>query len=189
MTILCSTILEKIVVEEEVTSPDLILEQTSERLTKKIQDNHLDGDEEDFKGGMDVAIVHINMKTKEIKFSGARNPLYVVRHSELIEIKPTRRSVAYKTARKMPDFAVETFQLMDNDHLYMFSDGFADQKGGPKGKKYYYKPFKEFLAKLPANNPIDYQHDILEAEFNRWRGDIEQYDDVIIVGLEIEETV
>lgn len=181
MSIIFSTILDKVVVDEKIYQPDQILESISAILTSKLLERSVK--EEEFKDGMDVSIVRINTVTKKMEYSGARNSIYIVRDNELSEIKGSRRSVGVLANTAKVPFALNHQDLQTNDSVFMFSDGFADQKGGEKGKKFYYQPFKDLLvemSKVDENIPS-----ILNAKFENWKGKNEQFDDVLVVGIRI----
>lgn len=181
MSIIFSTILDKVVVDERIFQPDQMLESISAILTSKLLERNLN--EEEFKDGMDVAVVRINTLTKKMEYAGARNGIYIVRDKELDEIKGTRRSVGVIGNTTRTPFALNHYDLQAGDTVYMFSDGFADQKGGVKGKKFYYQPFKDLLLEMSAS-----QKDVptqLNAKYDNWKGKNEQFDDVLVVGIRI----
>jgi len=181
MSIIFSTILDKVVVDEGVLRPDQILESVSAVLTSKLLERNVK--EEEFKDGMDVAVVRINTLTKKMDYAGARNSIYIVRDKELKEIKGTRRSVGLIAHTAKIPFALEQYDLQPNDLVYLFTDGFADQKGGEKGKKFYYQPFKDLLLELSHSS--ENVPPLLEKEFEKWKGNNEQFDDVLVVGIRI----
>ncbi len=183
MSIIFSTILDKVVADEKITSPSAILESICAILTSKLLERNLDNSE--FKDGMDVSVINYNRATKTILFSGARNHSYLVQSGELTELKATRRSVGVLTDKPTIPFEETSVKVASGDRVYMFSDGFPDQKGGEKGKKYYYKPFKEMLKNLGSKKPENHPTEIAN-EFNKWKGDKEQFDDVMVIGFEID---
>lgn len=154
------------------------------------------------KDGMDLALCALNRKTLEVQFSGANNPLYVVRNSDspllvsgntidpnkengsikLYELKGTRQPVGKFDHRK--PFEVYNCQLEPGDKIYMFTDGYADQFGGPKGKKFKYSTFKELLMQI-FDKEMRIQHIIIDKEFEDWKEDYEQIDDVCVIGVQV----
>lgn len=186
MSIICNQVLDKVVVEDKIYRPDRILEETVIEFSRRITENHYTYD--NFKDGMDVSVALIDLDKNVLEFSGARNPVYVVRNSKAIEIPATRRSISLMDdVRFNPPFELHKIDLLANDHIYLFSDGYADQKGGPNKKKFYYEPFKDLLSTLSSNNNIDIQPDILDKKLQEWKGDFEQIDDILIVGVEVED--
>jgi serine phosphatase RsbU (regulator of sigma subunit) len=158
---------------------------------------------------MDMALISINHETNILQFSGANNPLYLITNSELqilneeskssvklcdnlklsiqsskllYEVKPDKMPIAIYD--KMDKFQTHEIQLSKGDQIYMFSDGFADQFGGPKGKKFKYKPFKRLLLQI-AHLPMNQQKEILYQTFIDWKVNEEQVDDVVIVGIKV----
>lgn len=181
MSIIFSNLLDKVVIDEGITDPSQILENISARLTNKMKERKIT--EKEFKDGMDVSIVHIN-RYNELVYAGARNPIYIVQKGELKEIKGTRRSVGMHDSRFNTPFENHKIQVDKADKVYMFSDGFPDQKGGPIGKKFYYQPFKDLLVGISHKN-IAGADEELNKVYDDWRGKHEQFDDILVVGIEI----
>lgn len=132
--------------------------------------------------GMDVAICAINFTSLMLTFSGAKNPVYIVRNQKLHEIKGNREPIGY--AEIIAPFVNHYYQLERGDVIYIFSDGFADQFGGPKGGKLKYKPFKEILINN-AYKSMEEQKQHLDDLFENWKGDLEQLDDVCVIGVRV----
>ncbi len=134
------------------------------------------------KDGMDMALVSINVETLECQYAGANNPLYLVRAGELTEYKADRMPISIH--QQMNKFTTHDIQLQKGDHLYLFSDGYADQFGGPEGKKFKYKAFRQMLVdqRLKIH---DRAAAILENTFKEWKGANDQVDDIVVLGLEI----
>ncbi len=172
--------------------------------TKFIAELSQDGRSESSKDGMDIAIAKLNLKTLELEWAGANNPCWIIRKSsskfsetlalheqsrfrlmedgsfQLLEIKPDKQPIGY--AYRQRPFTNQKLQLHKDDMVYLFNDGFADQFGGEKSKKYKYKPFKMLLGKL-VDMPMSDQKQKVLNEFEEWRGDHEQIDDVCIIGI------
>jgi serine phosphatase RsbU (regulator of sigma subunit) len=181
MSIIFSNLLDKVVVDEGMRDPSQVLESICARLTAKMKERKIT--EKEFKDGMDVSIIHVN-KNNELTYSGARNPIYVVQNGELKEFKGTRRSVGMMDERFKTPFESHKVQINASDKVFLFSDGFPDQKGGPRGKKFYYQPFKDLLAGISSES-ISGANDQLNQVYNDWRGKHEQFDDVLVVGIEV----
>lgn len=179
MSMMGYNLLEQVVKEYQVYQPALILDELSRLVIESLVH---EGDSESVKDGMDVALCKINMELKELEYAGAHNPLYLVRKGALTEIKADKRSVGLTT--KPGKFTNHKLQLEDGDIIYMFSDGFVDQKGGPENKKFFYGPFQKVLCDI-HQLPMKEQHDILEATIVNWKGRNEQMDDILIVGIRI----
>jgi serine phosphatase RsbU (regulator of sigma subunit) len=134
------------------------------------------------KDGMDMTLVAINKENLELQFAGANNPLYLIRNGELTEIKGDKMPIAIHL--RMDPFKNNNLQLEKGDSLYLFTDGFADQFGGPKNRKFMYKQFKEILLQN-CHKPMSEQKEIIENAFLNWKGNGEQIDDVTVVGIRI----
>ena len=131
---------------------------------------------------MDIAVINLNYKTGKIRFAGANNPLFLIRNGELAEIKGDKMPVALH--EQMLEFESRELELSKDDKLYIFSDGFVDQFGGPKGKKFMKKRFKETLLKI-YELPMQRQREELNRVFEEWKGENEQLDDVLVIGIKI----
>jgi serine phosphatase RsbU (regulator of sigma subunit) len=130
---------------------------------------------------MDMALCRLDKKEGKISYAGAYNPLCIIRNGELVEHKGSRRPIGYFLGRSIP-FEKQEVTVQEGDMAYIFSDGFADQFGGPKGKKYRQKRFKEFLTKISGLS-CEEQHKALEKELVSWMGEEEQVDDICVMGV------
>jgi len=180
VSVVCSNALNKAVREFGETVPSKILDKTLELVVDQFSKS-----EEDVKDGMDIAMCSINLKTYELQYAGANNPLWInKRNSEspLLEIKATKQPIGkYALAKKYEN---HVFQLEKGDTFYLFSDGFPDQFGGEKGKKLKAKAFKELLLSI-RDNTMEEQHQTIDNYFENWRGDLEQIDDVCVIGVRV----
>ncbi len=156
---------------------DILHVQSSELLRSGLEEDQRMMD------GMDIALCLIDVNTYEIEFSGAYNSLYIIRNGELIELKADRFSIGSDQAYEN-NYTNHTFQLQEGDRLYLFSDGYADQFGGPKGKKYLVKRFRQKLLEI-CNYDMQTQKHFLEEEFLRWKGAKEQTDDILLIGIQM----
>lgn len=141
-------------------------------------------DEEQLKDGMDIALCSVDVATMELEFAGAHNPAWIIRQGELIQLDADAFSIGmYVNGER--EFANATFKLEEGDMIYVFSDGYADQFGGPQGKKFLRKRFRELLLEI-ANLSIEEQRAAIEKTFDAWKGDQEQIDDVLVMGVLIK---
>ena len=130
--------------------------------------------------GCDIALCKIQGNT--LTYAGAYRPLYLFyKNGDFVEIKATKTAIAGLTPYEQK-FEQHQFNISDLKAIYMFSDGFADQFGGQKSKKLTTKKFKELLSTI-VNSPINDQNTQLESFFNNWRGNVEQIDDVLVIGI------
>jgi serine phosphatase RsbU (regulator of sigma subunit) len=171
--------LNQIVNELNISKPSDILYELDKIVYKTLQNNL---EKNNIKDGMDMSICALNRVTKELEFSGAYNPLYLLRNEELEEIKGDK--IAIGSGQTEQQYTNHRIQLKEGDCIYLFSDGYADQFGGPKGKKFKYSKFKELLV-LHHKQPMQRQHDILDIYIEQWQGDLEQLDDVCVIGVSV----
>jgi serine phosphatase RsbU (regulator of sigma subunit) len=180
MSMLGISSLEEIVNRRNITDSAEILDELRTEIQRAL---HQRGKTEGTKDGMDIALCVIDKKKKSIQYSGAYNNLYLIRNSELIEYRADRMPIGiYEHANN--NFTRHDIATEEGDIIYMFSDGYADQFGGPDNKKYKYSTLKESLMKI-HKLPLQKQKEKLEKEFLKWKGDNSQVDDVIIIGLKI----
>lgn len=133
--------------------------------------------------GMDISFCILDEEQMQLEFSGAHNSAYVIRDNQLMEIEAEPFSIgAYVNGEK--EYLNHSFSLKKGDCIYLYSDGFADQFGGPKGKKFMRKQFREKLISLSAL-PMQEQHKKLDAILNEWQGNLEQVDDVLVIGVRV----
>lgn len=170
--------LNRTVNEFKLRQPAAILDKLTELVvdTFSQSDSHI-------KDGMDIGLCAIDNETLKLEFSGANNPCVIVRNKEAIELKPDKQPIGEFEERK--PFTNHDFQLEKGDCVYVFSDGYADQFGGPKGKKLKYKALKDLLINI-SNKDMKAQLAELEAAFEEWKGDYEQLDDVCLFGVKIK---
>lgn len=156
-----------------------------ERLRGNVIKSLHQSDESDTqKDGMDIALVVLDMETNILQFSGAYNPLYLFRNDELIEQKGDRMPIGIH-ARDKEVFINHELQLQSGDELFVFTDGFPDQFGGEKGKKFNYKKFKALLAENCSIKGTEAKRLHLHEAFLEWRGEHDQLDDVLVIGISI----
>lgn len=186
VSVICSTALSRTVKEFYETDPGKILDRTRllvletfEKSGSEVQD------------GMDISLLAINRTTSEVHWSGANNPLWIVEQGELVQIEPNKQPIG--NYAELKPFMSHALQISSGAMIYLFTDGFADQFGGPKGKKYKYKQLAQFLKSI-AVEPVNRQAQMLEDEFTQWRNwpdergvprMMEQIDDVCIMGIKM----
>ncbi len=187
MSMLGFAFLNEIVNKDTLMEPNVILNKLRNQVIKSL---HQEGKLTDSKDGMDIVLLVVDKQTKKMEFAGANNPLYLIRNNELIEYKGEKMPIAYHL--RMDPFSKTEIQLLEGDTLYFFSDGLADQFGGPKGKKFMYKHLKELLVEI-NEHPMDEIHKLLDSAVEDWKSYIDpvtgspyaQVDDVLVVGVRI----
>jgi serine phosphatase RsbU (regulator of sigma subunit) len=130
--------------------------------------------------GIEMSICIIDKTTKEMEFSGAFLPVYIVREDKLIELKGDKKNVVQSFA--MVSFNRSTFRLREGDILYLFSDGYADQFGGPENKKFMYRRLRHLLLTI-SKYPLLDQERILDETITSWMEGHDQIDDMMILGV------
>lgn len=179
MSVVGYSLLDKIAIELNETRPEVILRELSLGVEKFLRQKENDKMPKD---GMDMALVVYDQENQSIDFSGAFNPLYIVRKGEVLEYKADRFSVGSHQSDDPMEFTRHSTEVRPGDCAYVFSDGFVDQFGGPDYKKYKSRNFKTLLSEISVL-PMPEQHKRLKRELNEWMGDKEQLDDIVVVGV------
>jgi serine phosphatase RsbU (regulator of sigma subunit) len=186
MSMLGVSFLNKIVNEDKITEASRILNDLREDVIRSLQQSGKEGEQKD---GMDMGLCVIDFDRMIMEFAGAHNPLYLIRENELNETKADRMPIAYH--EQQTEFTSHKIRLKKGDCFYMFSDGYADQFGGPEGKKFKYKALKELLLNI-KDKPMNEQKEILEKTFQDWTAGFDregkpfdQVDDILAVGVRI----
>jgi serine phosphatase RsbU (regulator of sigma subunit) len=131
---------------------------------------------------MDIALCAFNPVTLELQYAGANIPLYFISDGELNEIRADNQPIGkYDESEK---FSNHTIQLKKGDNLFILTDGFADQFGGANGKKFKYKPLKELLVQISSFS-TEVQKEKLETALENWKKNVDQVDDISVIGLKI----
>jgi serine phosphatase RsbU (regulator of sigma subunit) len=177
VSVVCHGALNRSIKEFNLREPNEILDKTREIVIETF-----DKSEEDVKDGMDIALCTFNNDRTKLHYAGANNSLYLIRDGEFREIKPDKQPIG-KFLESKP-FTNHVIDVKAGDCIYLFSDGFADQFGGDKGKKLKYATFKEILLNNHTIPMVD-QRTILKNSFEKWRGELEQVDDVCVIGVRL----
>ncbi|MCB2194265.1 MAG: SpoIIE family protein phosphatase [Bacteroidetes bacterium] len=195
MSMLGVSFLNDIINKEYITHPGVILRRLRKEVINALQQKGEYGEQRD---GMDIALCSIDFENLSLQFSGANNPLYIIRSNEhepvnnakvlegskvnLYEIKGDKMPVAFH--ERMEKYEMYEINLYKGDCLYMFSDGFADQFGGEHGKKFKYRPFKDLLLKN-HDSSMSEQYQILDKSLKVWQGNYDQVDDILVIGVRV----
>lgn len=182
VSVVCNNALNRAVREYGLVQPGEILDKTRELVIEEFEKS-----DEDVKDGMDISLVAMNFKNgsvKSILWAGANNPLWVVKQQDnsMVELKGDKQPIG-KFANARP-FTTHKLDLMTGDVFYIFSDGFADQFGGEKGKKFKSSTMKDLLKSI-ADIPLAQQKTELVQAFENWRAGFEQIDDVCVIGVRV----
>jgi serine phosphatase RsbU (regulator of sigma subunit) len=208
MSIVGNNYLTQGLTESTVNNPATALDFLNVGVNQALRQDK-EGKDETVRDGMDIALCALDKTKNVLQFSGAKNPVYIVRKSDnvedlgfdyeedgrnplkseaepvyLNEIKGDSHPIGAYIGEELKPFTHKEVELRKGDMIYVFSDGFPDQFGGESGKKYKYKTFKKFLLSI-SQLPTQEQYDLLIAEYDRWKGDNEQIDDVLVMGVRI----
>jgi len=181
MSIIGIDLLNQIVKQQGCEEPDKILSFLNNELREKLRKGK---EELILKDSMDVAFCIINTKTREVSFSGALIPLFIVNDSDVAEIKPNYTSLGTSNRLFTKEFRVHKFILQPDSWLYLSTDGYIDQFGGENHKKFMRTRFLEFLVRINGL-PAHIQRDETEKQFDSWMGKNEQLDDVLVWGIKV----
>lgn len=177
VSLVCNNTLSRTVREFNLTNPALILNKVRDIVIESFTNSR-----EEVKDGMDIALVALNFKTNMLRFAGANNNLYVISDGELKVFKADRQPIGKFVVSN--DFNVQEVQLKPGDTFYMFTDGYVDQFGGPNGKKFKTNRFLKILLNI-QHLTMREQQKHLDKVFMDWKGDLDQIDDVCVLGVKI----
>ena len=179
MSMVANSMFKEVFINRKITEPSSILKALDEELAKSINRNQ----DANFNDGMDVSLIRIEKSSNELVFAGAFRSVLISRENDIIELKGSRYPIGfYSGVEKVFDNI--TFQLKKGDSIYLFSDGFIDQFGGQKNKKLNKSNFRDLLQTINEMDMIE-QEAFLDYSFNNWKQDLDQTDDVLVVGIKI----
>lgn len=175
VSVLCHNALNRSISEFGLDQPAKILDKTRAFVIEEFANA-----EEEVKDGMDIVLCML--QGNHLAYAGANNPLWIISNGELTEIKADRQPIGLFDHSH--PFTEHTFELKKGDTVYIFSDGYRDQFGGPKGKKFKVEPFRKLLLSI-QQAPMSKQRMIIDQVFEEWKGNLEQIDDVCVIGVRI----
>jgi tetratricopeptide (TPR) repeat protein len=175
MSLLNIGFLSEAINEKNIAQPHEVFNYVRQRLINGIS-------KEGQKDGFDGILLCIDQKTKKMTYCAANNAPIVIRDGEFLELEKDKMPVGI--GEKQNSFSTHTIELQKHDSLYLYTDGYADQFGGPKGKKFLYKRLNELLKSLNPDE-LSKRGDKLNTKFEEWRGSLEQVDDVLVIGIKI----
>ncbi len=199
MSMMGNDYLNDIIVDSKINEPNEILNRMRSGIIKALKQRGESGESKD---GMDMSLVNINKNSLLLEYAGANNPIYIVRDKNkpvienallfssetdkkiLFEVKGNKFPVGIHMGTTLQPFTKREIQLTKGDVVYMFSDGYADQFGGPLAKKLKYNQFKKFILESMFLT-MEEQKIYLEQKLNEWQGELEQVDDVLVIGVRI----
>lgn len=180
MSLIGNEFLHQISNDAFVTGPEQCLHFLDKQVTRSL---HQEGEARESRDGMDIGLCALHTDSMLCQFSGANIPMYLVREGEVLEYDSLKESIGGFNERGK-EFYSHEFLLLPGDCIYMTTDGFIDQFGGEKGKKFMRRRFKEMLVKIHAL-PMKEQQEMIQEEFRLWAGDRKQIDDVLVIGIRI----
>lgn len=175
--------LSQVLNETTGSRPSEVIYKLNEKVNSTLHQNHKDNTS---KEGMDLAFCTYHKNTMILEFSGAFNPLYIIRSKHLLEFKGDPYPIGISVRNQSIQYTNHSIQLLPGDAIYIFTDGFIDQFGGAKRKKFLRKRFKNTLLDI-SHKPMQEQKEELMEVFNNWRGNFEQIDDILIIGIRVDE--
>lgn len=175
VSVVCNNGLNRSVREHGITDPGKILDKTRQIVIQEFEKS-----DDEVKDGMDISLCVLD--GQKLYWAGANNPLWIIRNGNLIEVKPDKQPIG-KYAEEKP-FTTHEIELQQGDSIYVFTDGYQDQFGGNKSKKFKAAKLKELLLGIQHEN-MDIQLNSISQTFDRWRGDLEQVDDVCVIGVRV----
>jgi len=180
MSMLGLTALNDIAVNTRIRNAGQVLDDLRNRVITAL---HQTGREGEAKDGMDISLCVIDPQKKKIQFAGAFNPLYLYRKKELIEIPGDKMPIGIYD-RYLNPFTNHVLDYHQGDTIYLFSDGFIDQFGGKKEKKFKFHRFRNLLASI-QDQPLNRQMELMEEAFLSWKGPLDQLDDILVIGIRL----
>jgi serine phosphatase RsbU (regulator of sigma subunit)/Tfp pilus assembly protein PilF len=181
MSVVGFNLLNRAVKELHLTKPSDILRELDYGVNKLLRQSESGNTVKD---GMDISLCSYLPEKRILQYAGAFNPLYMVRDGQLSQVKADKSPIGVNIDGIVDNYTNHEFSMLPGDMVYLFSDGYADQFGGPLGKKYKYNQLRETLVRI-SGLPVNQQEDALRNEFAKWRGSLEQVDDVLIIGMRV----
>jgi serine phosphatase RsbU (regulator of sigma subunit) len=183
MSLLGVSFLNEIVKEKKITRPDLVFNHLRDDIIKVLNP---EGTHDEGKDGMDAVLCSFDFKNMVLELACANNPMWIIRQNQLLEFKPDKQPIGmYRIAEEEgKPFTLQTIPLQKGDLVYTFTDGYADQFGGGKGKKFKYKQLQEILLKI-SGLPLKEQHAVLDQTIEDWKGALDQVDDILLIGIRV----
>ncbi|MCK6648148.1 MAG: SpoIIE family protein phosphatase, partial [Bacteroidia bacterium] len=181
MSIVGYNLLNQAVNERGLTKPSSILDEMNKGILKQLKQQT---EEHTVRDGMDMSLCTIDFKTKTLQYAGANNSLWIIRAGELIVLKADKQPIGSFYNDEIRAFTNHEFQLQQDDHIYLFTDGYADQFGGQDGKKFKYKKLQELLLSCSGKG-MEQQLNALDQTIEQWKGNLEQVDDILIIGIKV----
>ncbi len=179
MSMIGSALLNQIINEKGITTPSKILDELNDGIIQSLKQKESDSND-----GMDISVCAFDLGNNVLEFAGANRPLWLIRNGLIDVYKPDKFPIGGLQVERKQKFSEHKILLQKNDSVYLFSDGFADQFGGERGKKLMTKKFKDTLLAI-QNLSMREQENYLKQLFETWKGNNEQVDDVLVIGIRV----
>ena len=180
MSMMAVSKLNESIIEKNLIAPNEILDNVRKGIIASLNP---EGSEEESKDGMDCVLCAFDFEDMKLDFAAANNPLWLVRDGKVTEYAPDKMPVG-KSPKENEPYTLKSIDLAKGDIIYIFTDGYADQFGGEKGKKFKYKQLQELLISN-SHLPMQEQKQILANTIEKWMGNLEQVDDILVIGIKI----
>ncbi|MCK6648389.1 MAG: serine/threonine-protein phosphatase [Bacteroidia bacterium] len=180
MSMMAVSKLNESIIEKNLIAPNEILDNVRKGIIASLNP---EGSEEESKDGMDCVLCAFDFEDMKLDFAAANNPLWLVRDGKVTEYAPDKMPVG-KSPKENEPYTLKSIDLVKGDIIYIFTDGYADQFGGEKGKKFKYKQLQELLISN-SHLPMPEQKQILANTIEKWMGNLEQVDDILVIGIKI----
>ncbi|MBN8695361.1 MAG: serine/threonine-protein phosphatase [Bacteroidetes bacterium] len=180
MSMMAVSKLNESIIEKNLIAPNEILDNVRKGIIASLNP---EGSEEESKDGMDCVLCAFDFEDMKLDFAAANNPLWLVRDGKVTEYAPDKMPVG-KSPKENEPYTLKSIDLVKGDIIYIFTDGYADQFGGEKGKKFKYKQLQELLISN-SHLPMQEQKQILANTIEKWMGNLEQVDDILVIGIKI----
>lgn len=177
VSVVCNNAMNRAVREFDLIAPGDILNKVRDLVIAAFENSG-----KDIKDGMDIALISIDWEKQLIEYAGANNSMYLIRNGELKEYKADKQPIGKYSVNR--DFTNHSVDFQKGDHVYISTDGFMDQFGGPRHKKFKYAPFMQMLIDIQDMTFLA-QKEHINTVFENWKGDLDQIDDVCVIGLEL----
>lgn len=167
-------------INQKITRPDLVLNEVKSGIIRALNP---EGSSEESKDGMDAILCRLDIPNMKLQFAAANNSFCIIRNKNIINCKADKMPVG----KSHDDSALFTFNeisLEKGDMIFTFTDGYGDQFGGPEGKKFMHKQLRQIFVEV-SEMPIQRQKEIISQRFEEWKGDLEQVDDVLVIGVRV----
>ncbi|PIP54057.1 MAG: hypothetical protein COX07_07415 [Bacteroidetes bacterium CG23_combo_of_CG06-09_8_20_14_all_32_9] len=181
MSVIGYDLLNQAVKINKITKPSDILSFLDAGVTDILRQTH---NESGVKDGMDLSVVSIDRRMRTFEYAGAYNSIYFIHNKQLTEVKSDKLQIGVNEDGITDVFTNNGLPVVKGDMLYLFSDGYADQFGGPKGKKLKYKQFQTILTEI-SGETVENQKQLINQKFMDWKGEQEQVDDILVIGIRV----